>query len=167
MVFASLTANAIDTLVNLYAFGATLGYTVVLISLVRLRFSDPYTPRPYRMPLNIPLQHRGTRIYFPVLGVLGLLSIAGVFLVVLYTHSIARIAGPLWVLLCFVYYAWYRRRHGLPVMRSLPRNWEAEQKDVLTSAEEFDLLEQYKVALAERDRRASRPERLGRGTAGG
>jgi APA family basic amino acid/polyamine antiporter len=167
VVFASLTENAIDTLANLYAFGATLGYTVVLISLVRLRFSDPYTPRPYRMPLNIPLQRRGTRIYFPVLGVLGLLSIASVFLVVLYTHSIARIAGPLWVLLCFVYYAWYRRRHGLPVMRSLPHNWEAEQKDVLTSAEEFDLLEQYKVALAERDRQALRSDRSGRGTGGG
>jgi APA family basic amino acid/polyamine antiporter len=166
VVFASLTENAIDTLVNLYAFGATLGYTVVLISLVRLRFSDPYTPRPYQMPLNIPLQRNGTRVNFPVLGVVGLMSIATVFLVVLYTHSIARIAGPLWVLLCFAYYAWYRRSRNLPIVRSLPRDWESQQKSVLTAAEEFDLLEQYKVALAERDRQALRADRPGRGTAG-
>jgi hypothetical protein len=31
-------------------------------------------------------------------------------------------------------------------------DWEAEQKQILTSAEEFDLLEQYKIALAERDK---------------
>jgi APA family basic amino acid/polyamine antiporter len=104
--------------------------------------------------------------YFPVLGVIGLVAIAAVFLVVLYTHSIARIAGPAWVLVCFVYYVWYRRSRNLPVMRSLPRDWEAQQKSVLTAAEEFDLLEQYKVALAERDRRPLPPDRLGRGTAG-
>jgi hypothetical protein len=32
-------------------------------------------------------------------------------------------------------------------------NWEEEQKKILTSAEEFDLLEQYNIALAERDKR--------------
>jgi hypothetical protein len=32
-------------------------------------------------------------------------------------------------------------------------NWEEEQKKILTSAEEFDLLEQYRIALAERDKR--------------
>jgi hypothetical protein len=30
---------------------------------------------------------------------------------------------------------------------------EEEQKGILTSAEEFDMLEQYKIALAERDKR--------------
>jgi hypothetical protein len=32
-------------------------------------------------------------------------------------------------------------------------NWEAEQKMILTSAEEYDLLEQYNIALTERDKR--------------
>jgi hypothetical protein len=35
-------------------------------------------------------------------------------------------------------------------------NWEEEQKKILTSAEEFDLLEQYNIALAERDKREKR-----------
>jgi len=156
VVIASLTENAIDTLANLYAFGATLGYTVVMISLIRLRITDPYTPRPYKVPVNIPIHTKRGKIEFPLLGLIGFFAIATVFLVVIYTHSIARIAGPLWVLLCFVYYAWYRWRRSLPVLRSLPRDWEAEQKSVLAAAEEFDLLEQYKVALADKDRRPRR-----------
>ncbi len=158
VVIASFTENAIDTLANLYAFGATLGYTLVMVSLVRLRFTDPYTPRPYKVPLNIPLQTKRGKVLLPVLGVLGTLAIAGVLLVVLYTHDIARVAGPLWVAGCFLYYAWYRRTRKLPILHSVRRDWEAEQKAVLASAEEFDLLEQYKVALADRDKRPLRPD---------
>ena len=153
VVVASLSENAIDTLANLYAFGATLGYTVVMISLVRLRIRDPYTPRPYKVPFNLSIHTRRGKIEFPVLGFIGFFAIATVFLVVIYTHSIARVAGPLWVLLCFVYYAVYRRQNRLPVLGSVPRDWEADQMSVLTAAEEFDLLEQYKVALADKDRR--------------
>lgn len=156
VVLASLTSNAIDTLANLYAFGATLGYTLVLASLVRLRFLDPYTPRPYKVPLNIQMETRRGKVHFPVLGTIGLFSIAGVLMVVLYTHSIARVAGPAWVFLCFLYYAWYRRSRKLPVLGNLKRDWETEQKNVLTSAEEFDLLEQYNVALSTRDRALKR-----------
>jgi APA family basic amino acid/polyamine antiporter len=156
VVIASFTENAIDTLANLYAFGATLGYTVVMISLIRLRVRDPYSPRPYKMPLNITFNTQRGKIDFPLLGLLGFFAIGTVFLVVLYTHSIARVAGPVWLVACFVYYIWYRRRQGLPVFGSIPRDWEAEQMSVLTSAEEFDLLEQYKVSLAERDHLARR-----------
>ena len=53
LVLAFLTPGVMDTLGNMYAFGATFGYTLVFISLIRLRFSDPYSPRPYRMPLNL------------------------------------------------------------------------------------------------------------------
>jgi APA family basic amino acid/polyamine antiporter len=108
--------------------------------------------------VNVAFETRRGTIYFPILGCLGMIAIATVLLVVLYTHEIARVAGPLWVVLCFLYYARYRRSRNLPILRSLPRDWEGEQKNVLTSAEEFDLLEQYKVALAERDRRPLRPE---------
>ena len=158
VVIASFTENAIDTLANLYAFGATLGYTLVMVSLVRLRFTDPYTPRPYKVPLNLPLQTKRGKVQLPVLGVVGTLAIAGVLMVVLYTHDIARVAGPLWVAGCFIYFAWYRRGRRLPILHSVKRDWEAEQKAVLASAEEFDLLEQYKVALADRDKRALRPD---------
>jgi APA family basic amino acid/polyamine antiporter len=159
VVLASLTSDAIDTLANLYAFGATLGYTLVVISLVRLRFVDPYTPRPYKVPFNIRIHGKHGKIDFPLLGIIGVLGIGSVLLVVIYTHDIARVAGPIWVFCCFLYYAWYRKHKKLPVFHSVRRNWEEDQKAVLTSAEEFDLLEQYKVALAARDRELRREKR--------
>src|SRR5437016_1740391 len=44
---------AIDILADMYAFGATFGYLLVFASLFVLRFKDPYTPRPYQLPLAI------------------------------------------------------------------------------------------------------------------
>jgi APA family basic amino acid/polyamine antiporter len=147
--------KAMDILGNMYAFGATLGYMLVFIAMIRLRIIDPYTPRPYRMPLNIPIRRKGVTYYFPVLGVIGFLGVSTILFEVIWTHQIGRIAGPGWVVLCFIYYAWYRRSQRLRVFRSCPHDWETQQKQVLESAEEFDLLEQYKLALAARDRARS------------
>jgi len=59
------------------------------------------------------------------------------------------------VLGCLCYYLWYRRRQKLPI-GTIKRNWEKEQEEVLTSAEEFEMLAQYKEALAKRDKEAKR-----------
>jgi APA family basic amino acid/polyamine antiporter len=103
--------------------------------------------------LNINFKYRGQKISFPILGIVGMLGVSTILFMVVLTHSIGRIAGPAWVILCFAYYAWYRKRNGFPVLKSIRRDWEAEQIEVLTSAEEYDLLEQYKLALAERDKK--------------
>ncbi|MDP3024207.1 MAG: APC family permease [candidate division Zixibacteria bacterium] len=152
-VLSFLTPHAMDTLGNMYAFGASLGYTLVFIALIKLRFSDPYTPRPYKMPLNIKIGYKGRKVDFPLLGVIGMLGVATILFMVVLTHTIGRIAGPAWILLCFIYYAWYRKKEGFPLFKSIKHNWEKEQIEVLTSAEEYDLLEQYKNALAERDKK--------------
>ncbi len=146
-----LTPSALDTLGNMYAFGATLGYTLVFISLIVLRFKDPYSPRPYIMPVNLPIQWKGRKVDFPVLGVIGMIGVSFILFEVILTHEIGRIAGPAWVLLCVVYYVLWRRRNHLPVLQSIKHDWEQEQIAVLTSAEEFELLEEYKDALARRD----------------
>jgi len=152
-VLSFLTRSAMDTLGNMYAFGATLGYTLVFIALIKLRFSDPYTPRPYKMPLNLKLNFRGRKVDFPILGVIGMLGVATILFEVVLTHTIGRIAGPSWVVLCFLYYVWFRRSQKLPIFKSIKHDWEKEQIQVLTSAEEYDLLEQYKIALKERDKK--------------
>jgi len=153
-VVAFLTGKLVlDTLANLYAFGATFGYILVYISLIRLRFQDPYTPRPYKVPLNIRWRRKdGAVVEIPLLGTLGLLGVASIFVTVLITHDIARIAGPAWLLAGLIYYAIFRRRNRLPVLGSIEHDWEKEQVEVLTNAEEYDLLEQYKQALIRRDR---------------
>ncbi len=147
-----LTPSAMDTLGNMYAFGATLGYIMVFIALIKLRFSDPYSPRPYQMPLNVHIHFHGRKVKFPILGVIGMLGVSLILFEVILTHQIGRVAGPVWILLCFVYFAWYRKSAGLPVFKNIPHEWEKHQMEVLESAEEFELLERYKVALQERDR---------------
>jgi APA family basic amino acid/polyamine antiporter len=146
---------AIDVLADLYAFGATTGYLLVFISLFVLRFHDPYTPRPYKMPLNIRVNYRGRYVWFPVLGALGFLGVLFFLIMVLLTHQYARIVGPIWVLAALGLFAWYRRKRGLPILKTLPRDWEAATKRVLLEAEEFKSLEEYEAALRERHPRPS------------
>src|SRR5438105_12974629 len=88
---------AIDVLADLYAFGATTGYLLVFISLFVLRFRDPFTPRPYKMPLNIRISYKGNQVWFPVLGVMGFLGVLFFLVMVLLPHQYARIVGPLCV----------------------------------------------------------------------
>src|SRR5437660_1572195 len=146
---------AIDVLADLYAFGATTGYLFVFISLLVLRFKDPFTPRPYKMPLNIRVTYKGNQVWFPVLGLLGLLGVLFFLILVLLTHHYARIVGPLWVVAAIILFAMYRRRRGLPIFKTLPRDWEGATKKVLLEAEEFQSLEEYEAALSEHRARTS------------
>ncbi len=151
-----LTPSALDTLGNVYAFGATLGYTLVFISLIKLRFSDPYSPRPYKVPGNLKIHWHGREVEFPVLGVFGMLGVSTILFEVVLTHEIGRIAGPGWVVLGILYYIWYRRSQKLPAFQNVKHDWEKEQVEVLTRAEEYELAEQYKASLARRDRELRR-----------
>jgi APA family basic amino acid/polyamine antiporter len=121
--------------------------------MIKLRFSDPYSPRPYKMPLNIKWNHNGRIVDVPVLGFIGMVGVSFILFEVILTHEIGRIAGPAWVLACLIYYFWFRKKKGFSLFGSVKHDWEEEQKKILTSAEEFDLLEQYNIALAERDKR--------------
>ena len=145
---------AIDVLADLYAFGATTGYLLVFISLFVLRFRDPYTPRPYKMPLNIRMTYHGRQVWFPVLGVLGFIGVLFFLVMVLLTHQYARVVGPLWVVAAIALFAMYRRKRGLPIFRTMSRDWETATKRVLLEAEEFKSLEEYEAALQEHRERS-------------
>jgi basic amino acid/polyamine antiporter, APA family len=148
---------AIDVLADLYAFGATTGYLLVFISLFVLRMKDPFTPRPYKMPLNIRITYKGNQVWFPVLGLLGFLGVLFFLIMVLLTHQYARIIGPLWVIAAVVLFFMYRRKRGLPMFKTLPRDWETATKKVLLEAEEFKSLEEYEAALNEHRARTAEP----------
>jgi hypothetical protein len=152
VVLASFTANAMDTLANLYAFGALSGYILVLISLIRLRVTDPYTPRRWKTPFNLRVRpaHKHA-IELPLLVMFGILGNFAILAIVVVTHPLGRIFGPLWILCGLGIYLWHRRRSKMPMWRSLPREWEQEQIAVLTAAEEWESLRDYRAALARRD----------------
>jgi hypothetical protein len=49
----------------------------------------------------------------------------------------------------------------LPLFGSIKHDWEKEQIEVLTGAEEFELVEKYKQTLKERDEAVARKKKNG------
>jgi APA family basic amino acid/polyamine antiporter len=153
LVFSALTPNALETLADLYAFGAASSYTLVFVSLLRLRFTDIDTPRVFKVPWNVPVERRGVVYQVPIVGVLGLIGIGTVLISAILTHPIGRIAGPLWVGLGLVLYYIYRRSQGRPFLGSIPRDWPSRQLEVYVDSGETELAEEYRRTLERRRRK--------------
>jgi APA family basic amino acid/polyamine antiporter len=150
---SGLSSNVYDTLSNMYAFGAATSYMLVFVSLLVLRFTDPWTPRPFKVPLNIPLRGKDGEIrYLPLAGILGFLGISSILVFVVFTHAIGRIAGPAWILLGLLIYLWHRRREKLPLGKALQRDWVKEQLEVYEDAGEHDLADELRENLARKRR---------------
>ncbi|MBV8171871.1 MAG: APC family permease [Candidatus Eremiobacteraeota bacterium] len=140
--------DAINFLLDLYAFGAALSYTLVFVALITLRFTDQAAPRPFHMPLNFPVTVNGKTAPVSLLSLLGLAGIFAILIFTIITHPIGRIAGPSWVLLGIVFFAIYRTRMRRPVFGSVPRDWVKLHEDTLANAGELEMLDQYRAALA-------------------
>ena len=150
---AGLSRNAYEVLGNMYAFGAATAYMLVFVSLLVLRFVDPWTPRPFKVPLNIRLRGKDGEVrLLPIVGILGFLGISTILFLVVLTHSIGRIAGPAWIILGLLIYSWYRRHRKLPITKPLKRDWEKEQLLVYEDAGEHELADEYRENLARKRR---------------
>jgi APA family basic amino acid/polyamine antiporter len=155
LIFAGLTADAANTLGDMYAFGAASSYTLVFVSLLTLRYTDRDTPRTFRVPWNVLVRRHGIPFEIPIVGVLGLLGIASVLLMVLITHPIGRIAGPAWLLLGLTGYILYRKRQGRPVLGTMSHNWSEKQLQIYEESGETDLAAEYRDTLERHARHAS------------
>jgi APA family basic amino acid/polyamine antiporter len=153
LIASGLTSNALQSLAEMYAFSAAVNYLLVFIALLRLRFTDPDTPRTFRVPWNIPVRRPDQVYEVPLVGVLGLLSLVAVLAMVILTNPIGRVGGPIWLVLGLIFYFFYRRHRGLPTLASLPRDWTAEQLEVYEESGETGLAEEYRAALSRRRRR--------------
>jgi APA family basic amino acid/polyamine antiporter len=148
-VFGFMTGRkALETMADMYAFGAMLAYLLASAALIALRIKEPRTPRAYRVPFNI--RWRGAD--FPVLGLLAVLGTGGMLAIVLWTHDVARVLGPLWVSGWVTYYIWYRYRHKLPIFRSTKHDWDADQLQILSDTGEYELYEQFKIEIERKKR---------------
>jgi len=152
LVGAGLTPNTLQTLAEMYAFSAAVNYLLVFVALLRLRFTDPETPRSFRVPWNVPIRRKGETYSVPIIGVLGMLSLMSVLGMVILTNPIGRKFGPAWVVLGLIFYVFYRRRRRLPVLRSVPRDWSAEQLEAYEDSGELELADEYRDALRRRKR---------------
>ena len=94
-------------LASLYSFGVLLAFTAAQVAVIRLRFSEPDLPRPFRAPFNVSIRGRDV----PVPAILGTVLALAIWVVSLVTHPGARYAGPIWLALGAAVYVGVRRGH--------------------------------------------------------
>jgi APA family basic amino acid/polyamine antiporter len=103
----------LEFLAAICAFGATVAFTIVGASVVRLRYTEPDRDRPYRMPLNV----RFAGAQLPVLGVACTVVSALAFIALLAEHNGARWVGLSWMAVGVAMYVVYRTSQGKPVLK--------------------------------------------------
>lgn len=119
IVFGAVTAIALllpadlEFLAAICAFGATIAFTIVGLSVIRLRYREPDRDRPYKMPLNVPF--RGGELPLPAIGCVGLSGVA--FIALLVEHGAARWVGVVWMLAGVSLYLGYRISQGKDVFK--------------------------------------------------
>ena len=106
LISAGLVASEdLSFLIGIYAFGATLAFTIAHLSVCKLRLSEPDRDRPYRIPLSV--KFRGGSLPLP--AVFGALASGAGWLAVMIVHEPARYVGLGWMLFGLTLYVIYRR----------------------------------------------------------
>jgi APA family basic amino acid/polyamine antiporter len=103
----------LDFLTGIYAFGATLAFTIAHLSICRLRYTEPDRDRPYKVPLSI--NFRGGKLPLP--AVFGAFVSAVGWVAVIIVHEAARYVGFGWMLMGIALYVIYRRADETSLLR--------------------------------------------------
>ncbi len=103
----------LEALAAICAFGATLAFTLVGLSVIRLRYREPDRDRPYRMPLNVRVAGGD----LPIPAVLCVAISVTAFASLLIEHGAARWVGLSWMGFGVALYVAYRTSQGKPVLR--------------------------------------------------
>lgn len=155
---------------TIYAFGATLSFTVAHVAVMRLRKLRPLGERP-KTPDGTPMWHSPFNIRFrsgytlPVLAVLGGIGTFGAFVVAMALDPVVLATGGGWMIAGTLLYVFYRRHKGLPLTETVMVETltplgveEVEYKSVLVAFDEEDPFSEEAVVtaktLAARRRRA-------------
>jgi APA family basic amino acid/polyamine antiporter len=110
---ALVVPESLDFLVGIYAFGALLAFTIAHVSICRLRYKEPDSVRPYRVPLSIRFRGRA----LPLPAVFGALVSGAGFIAVMVVHEPARYVGLGWMVAGTAMYVIYRRADEAPLLR--------------------------------------------------
>jgi APA family basic amino acid/polyamine antiporter len=114
LIAAGLVASEdLSFLIGIYAFGATLAFTIAHLSIIKLRFTEPDRDRPYRIPASVRI--KGASV--PIPAVVGALASAAGWVAVMVVHEPARYVGLGWMLFGLVLYVVYRRADEAPLLK--------------------------------------------------
>ncbi len=103
----------LDFLIGIYAFGATLAFTIAHLSVCRLRYTEPDRDRPYRVPFSI--EFKGAQLPLP--AAFGAVVSAFGWLAVMVVHEPARYVGLGWMIFGLAMYVIYRRADETSLLR--------------------------------------------------
>jgi APA family basic amino acid/polyamine antiporter len=95
-------------LLGLFGFGVAIAFTMAHLSVIALRFREPSISRPFVVPLNI--RYRGALLPLP--AVAGAVATAIIWVLMVATHPVGRVAGFVWLAAGLLLYAGYRRAEG-------------------------------------------------------
>jgi basic amino acid/polyamine antiporter, APA family len=114
VIAAGLAFSAdVQFLAGIFAFGATLAFTIAHLSVIVMRYREADAPRAFRVPLSVPF--RGGSVPLPSL--IGAVGSFVAWISVLWLHEGARAVGGLWMLGGLVLYLVYRLGQDKPLRK--------------------------------------------------
>jgi APA family basic amino acid/polyamine antiporter len=153
----------------IYAFGATLSFTVAHVSVIRLRQKRPLAERPPDRDGNPPWSPLGNfwigGVQMPITAVVGGMGTFAAFVVAMVLDPVILATGGGWMIAGMALYIAYRRHQGLPLRETRRVDTltplgveEVEYRSVLVAFDEEAPFSEETVAtakaLAARRRRA-------------
>ena len=106
LISAGLVASEdLSFLIGIYAFGATLAFTIAHLSICKLRYTEPDRDRPYRIPMSVNVAGAS----LPLPAVFGAAFSAAGWVAVMIVHEPARYVGLAWMTFGLALYVIYRR----------------------------------------------------------
>jgi basic amino acid/polyamine antiporter, APA family len=129
MIGTSFVRDDVAFLASLFSFGVLAAFTAAQLAVIKLRFSEPELPRPYRAPANVRL--RGVEVPLP--AIVGSAATFAIWIAALGTHSGARYGGPAWLAAGLVVYALVRRGRGEGLLEHVEAPPEVLPESAFTS----------------------------------
>lgn len=100
---------------DLYNFGALLSYVIVNVCLIVLRNKEPGAYRAWKVPGTFTITLGERRILIPIISVIGAISCAILWSLILTFHESGRILGTAWLIVGIVGFIALRRMKHMPV----------------------------------------------------
>jgi APA family basic amino acid/polyamine antiporter len=122
--FGLALPSDMEFLAGIFAFGAMLAFVIAHLSIIVLRYREPDTTRPFRVPWSV---HVG-RGDVPLPLVLGALFAAAAWVSVFLYHEGARVIGGIWMVGGVVLYTVYRKGQGKELTKRFTIPAEALQE---------------------------------------
>ncbi len=133
---ALVIPESLDFLIGIYAFGAMLAFTIAHMSVVKMRYSEPLSNRPYKTPFSVRL--RGGEL--PLLAVFGAIVCSAGWVATIVVHEPARYVGLGWMLAGIALYVIYRRADETSLLRRVTVPAEALRVEHLPEREYGSIL---------------------------